>query len=338
MGDRAIIIKYIHIASVVSAYWVVSISLVFINDRLLSDRDRKLNAPLFITFFQCVVSTLLCVILSVLSKHFPAVFWFPKVGMNFSLLRSLLPLSGFFVAMITFNNLCLKHVGVAFYTVSRSLTTVFNVIFTFLVLHQLTSKRAVLCCGIIVAGFLLGVNQEGRMGSLSVFGVICGLLASATLSMYSIYTKKMLPIVEESVSLLTYYNNVNALLMFMPLIVAFGEVQTVYNFQYLHDPIFWGLMVVSGVFGFLISYVTMLQIQVTSPLTHNVSGTAKACAQTVLAVIYFGQVKSFLWWVSNMLVLFGSASYTRVRQIEMLKHHQDISKEEDSGDGKTTVV
>ena len=37
--------------------------------------------------------------------------------------------------------------------------------------------------------------------------------------------------------------------------------------------------------GFAIGYVTALQIQVTSPLGHNISGTAKAAAQTILAVI-----------------------------------------------------
>ena len=39
-----------------------------------------------------------------------------------------LPLSIVFVGMITFNNLTLKFLGVAFYNVGRSLTTVFNVV------------------------------------------------------------------------------------------------------------------------------------------------------------------------------------------------------------------
>ena len=38
------------------------------------------------------------------------------------------PLSVVFVGMITFNNLTLKFLGVAFYNVGRSLTTVFNVV------------------------------------------------------------------------------------------------------------------------------------------------------------------------------------------------------------------
>ena len=66
--------------------------------------------------------------------------------------------------MITFNNLCLKHVGVSFYYVGRSLTTVFNVAFTYLILGQKTSMRAILCCFIILLGFWLGVDQESNSG------------------------------------------------------------------------------------------------------------------------------------------------------------------------------
>lgn len=55
-------------------------------------------------------------------------------------------------------------------------------------------------------------------------------------------------------------------------------------------------------------------LQVTSPLTHNISGTAKAAAQTVIAVIWFNEVKPILWWISNAIVLIGSAVYTLVRR------------------------
>jgi hypothetical protein len=45
-----------------------------------------------------------------------------------AILFQVLPLSIVFVGMISFNNLCLNYVGVAFYYVGRSLTTVFNVV------------------------------------------------------------------------------------------------------------------------------------------------------------------------------------------------------------------
>ena len=67
--------------------------------------------------------------------------------------------------MITFNNLCLKFVGVSFYYISRSLTTVFNVIMSYVILGQKTSIKAIVCCAIIVLGFYLGVDEEGNAGT-----------------------------------------------------------------------------------------------------------------------------------------------------------------------------
>ena len=81
-----------------------------------------------------------------------------------------MPLSVVFVGMITFNNLCLQNVDVSFYYIGRSLTTVFNVLLTFFILGQKTSLAAILCCGTIVAGFYLGVDQEDVAGSFSLSG------------------------------------------------------------------------------------------------------------------------------------------------------------------------
>jgi len=95
--------------------------------------------------------------------------------------------------MIAFNNLCLLEVGVAFYTIARSLVTIFSIGFTFLILGKKTSMLAVLCCSIILGGFFLGVNQEGDLGSFSMKGTIYGVVASAMVALNSIYTKKILP-------------------------------------------------------------------------------------------------------------------------------------------------
>ena len=54
--------------------------------------------------------------------------FFILIDCTLSLSTQVLPLSVVFVGMITFNNLCLKHLGVSFYNVGRSLTTVFNVV------------------------------------------------------------------------------------------------------------------------------------------------------------------------------------------------------------------
>ena len=160
-------------------------------------------------------------------------------------------------------------------------------------------------------------------GSLSIIGVIFGILASCSVALNSIFTKRVLPVVDNNIWRLTFYNNVNACILFLPLMIVFGEVPEVYKFPKLFDASFWMYMTITGVFGFAIGYVTGLQIQVTSPLTHNISGTAKACAQTVIASIYYQDHKPMLWWTSNLVVLLGSGGYTEVRRREMKASHDE---------------
>lgn len=154
-------------------------------------------------------------------------------------------------------------------------------------------------------------------GTLSYVGVLYGVIASLCVSLNAIFTKKVLPVVESNIWRLMFYNNLNAIVLFLPLILITGEVSILQTFEHLTSLQFWGMMTVSGVFGFAIGYVSGLQIKVTSPLTHNISGTAKACAQTILAITYFQEIKTSLWWSSNFMVLGGSAFYTYVRKQDM---------------------
>ncbi|XP_074855063.1 GDP-fucose transporter 1 isoform X2 [Carettochelys insculpta] len=316
--------KAVQIALVVSLYWFVSITMVFLNKYLLDSPSLRLDAPLFVTFYQCAVTVIFCKSLSLMASCCPPGYLdFPSLRMDLKVSRSILPLSVIFISMITFNNLCLKYVGVAFYNVGRSLTTVFNVLLSYLLLKQTTSLYALLACGVIIGGFWLGVDQEGAEGTLSWAGILFGILASLCVSLNAIYTKKVLPAVDGSIWRLTFYNNMNACVLFLPFMLLLGEFRTLYLFEKLGNPGFWGMMTLGGVFGFAIGYVTGLQIKFTSPLTHNVSGTAKACAQTVLAVVYYEETKSFLWWTSNMMVLGGSFAYTWVKGLEMKKAQEE---------------
>ncbi|VDD96143.1 unnamed protein product [Enterobius vermicularis] len=322
--------KYIKIISAVTAYWTCSIGLVFLNKYLLTAGSIKiivflavnvtfsilfqLNAPLFVTWYQCVVTVALCYGCSYAANFFPSWFSFPTIKFDYRISREVLPLSFVFVAMIAFNNLCLKYVDVSFYYIGRSLTTVFNVICTYLILGQTTSSKAILCCVSIIGGFLLGVNQEDVAGSLSAVGVFYGVMASLFVALNAIFTQRTLPAVGDSVARLTMYNNANAAFLFVPLMLFSGEFGQVFYYPQLFAFKFWFLMSLSGVFGFMMGYVTGWQIQVTSPLTHNISGTAKAAAQTVIAVVWWHEVKPFLWWISNIVVLVGSACYTAVKR------------------------
>ena len=177
--------------------------------------------------------------------------------------------------------------------------------------------RAIGCCMLIIFGFLIGIKEEGNLSNLSYKGVLFGVLGSLCVCLNAIYTKRSMPFVDGNIWRLQIYNNFNATFLFIPLILFNQEHLMVLNFSQIFNGYFWLMMTLSGVFGIAIGYVTGLQIKVTSPLTHNISGTAKACFQTVIAVAVYSTFKSALWWACNFMVLGGSGLYTYVKHKDM---------------------
>lgn len=206
---------------------------------------------------------------------------------------------------------------------------------TYVILGQKTSIKAIICCVVIIGGFLMGVEQEGATTKISYSGILFGILASLCVSLNAIYTKKVIPIVDNNIWRLQLYNNFNACLLFLPLMVVLGEFKEITTFPKLSSPYFWMMMTLGGLFGIAIGYMTGLQIKVTSPLTHNISGTAKACVQTIISVSYFSEVKTALWWLSNVTVLGGSFAYTYVKHSEMksgIEKEKSVAKGEDASE------
>lgn len=325
-GDakESLMTRFLRIAGVVILYWTVSIVLVFTNKHLLKSDELKLDAPLFVTWFQCLVTVFATMIASKLNLFGVSPdMKFDKYSTKMNC-KKVAPLSIAFVSMVTFNNLCLAEVGVAFYTIARSQVTLFALLFTYLILGQKTSVKACCACTVIVLGFILGVNQEGDLGSLSIVGTFYGIVASACVSLNSIYMKKVLPEIGGDIWATAYYNNINACLIFLPFIIIF-ELPTLVTFPRLFSFNFWMPMCVAGFLGFFMGYVVGLEIKVTSPLTHNISGVAKACFQTLIAVIYWQTPKPFLWWFSNFLVLGGTITYSYIRSMGMRQTHSNQS-------------
>lgn len=329
----------VYIASVVATYWTVSICMVYLNKILMSNEGISIDAPLFVTWFQCIATTFICWFAGVCgeraqksiqyapvssnenssaSKHGPPkpsfFAQFPKATYQFDIAGKVFPLSCVFVAMITFNNLCLKFVEVSFYNVARSLTIVFNVFFSKIMLGQMNSTKTLLCLLIVIIGFFIGSHGELNF---SVIGTSCGVMSSLFVSLNSIFTKKILPVVEDNHWRLTFYNNVNASILFLPLILYFeGEVIATAMDNQLRNGIFWSAMCCAGFFGFSIGIVTVLQIKATSPLSHNISGTAKAAVQSMMAFYLWGNQPTVMGVLGIFTVLGGSLLYTFVKMSE----------------------
>ena len=332
-----------YIAAVVATYWFVSISMVYLNKVLMSNEDVSIPAPLFVTWFQCVITAGICWVAGEFAdrmkkqeqqyaqvmtedsensngadatKSSSKSFWhqFPKAEYKVGQGQRVFPLSVVFVGMITFNNLCLKWVEVSFYNVARSLTIVFNVFFSSVMLGSSTTQKTMGCLAIVILGFFMGSTGELNF---SMKGTIAGIASSLFVSLNSIYTKKILPVVDNDHWKLTFYNNINACILFIPLILVFEHqpIAAAFGDQFLSG-VFWTAMLVAGFFGFSIGIVTVLQIKATSPLTHNISGTAKAAVQSMMAFYIWKNKPTFFGILGIFTVLGGSLLYTFVKMDE----------------------
>jgi len=97
-------------------------------------------------------------------------------------------------------------------------------------------------------------------GSFSFVGTLFGVLSSFLLACYSIQIKKVLPDVNNQIWLLSYINNVYATILFIPLL-AF-ETKELSNYSKLTELKFLLLMIIGGICGLSIGYITVLQVQV----------------------------------------------------------------------------
>eukprot|EP00485_Elphidium_margaritaceum_P000166 CAMPEP_0202694290 /NCGR_PEP_ID=MMETSP1385-20130828/8187_1 /ASSEMBLY_ACC=CAM_ASM_000861 /TAXON_ID=933848 /ORGANISM="Elphidium margaritaceum" /LENGTH=290 /DNA_ID=CAMNT_0049350107 /DNA_START=10 /DNA_END=878 /DNA_ORIENTATION=+ len=201
-------------------YWITSLSLVFLNKFVMDGDITNLDAPLFMSWTQFLITVICCAILGEMGKFFKPFSFFPRFEYNIATARKVMPLTLVFLGMIVFNNLCLKYVEVSFYQVARSLTIVFNIGLGYLLLGKKENRGSILCCLFIIIGYLMGCDGEVRFEWL---GVTFGVLSSVFVALNAIYVKKILPVVDDNSEKLMIYNNMNAVLLLPIFIVLFTD-------------------------------------------------------------------------------------------------------------------
>lgn len=310
-GNDAGVSETMRIFFVVAFYFVISIALVFLNKNIMV---KEFEFPLFITWWQLVVALISVWILGFVGRSVPAVSMIPPLEFNLEIAKKIAPLAACFVGMVSFNNMCLLYVEVTFYQVARSLTICFSLVFTYTVLHQTTSWPAVRACLVVMIGFIVGSAGEVHFSWL---GVIFGVTSSAFVALYGIYVKKVMPFVDGDQWRLLMYNTILSIFFMIPVIFLGGEVNGLLASDMTYLTSTWINMTVTGVFGFVLNIAVFLQIKYTSPLTNNISGTLKACLQTLLAMLFYRNPISAMNAIGIFLVIFGSFWYSNIRYMEM---------------------
>ena len=310
------------IAAVVLGYWAISISMVFANKHLVGDRTSKVDMSLFVAWMQCIVTVLFVLLLRLckcLLKFYMTRSFTFHLGLHRWKTREILMMTATFVSMLAFNNLCLKNVGVAFFQVARSTTLLFVVFFSVTMLKKPMSIAIFMCCLCVAGGFVLGIDQEKISSSFSVLGVMFGVITSFFAALNGIFTKKALDVVDHDAVELTFLCNLNASFLFVPVLYLTGQLQEVLGSDTLQDSSLWAFLICTGVLGFSIAWISALQIDLTSPVTHHISANSKAVIQTLIAVVYYKDHKTPLWWGSVFMVVGGATCYALTRLKEEAK-------------------
>ncbi|KAJ5073823.1 gdp-fucose transporter 1 [Anaeramoeba ignava] len=210
----------------VSFYFIISMTVVFLNKYLLSNSKFEFNGALFMTWYQLIVSLFCILIISVLRPHYPIFDFMPKLEFEIEKAKKVSIVTVFFIGMVGLNNLCLKYVSVSFYQVARSLTVVFNIVFSKMILGITTSNKILQACGVVIFGFFIGSGGEI---DFSLIGTIFGVASSASLSLYSIYVKKYIKILNDDHFLLLIYNTILAIIFLFPIVLLTGEFTLFFN-------------------------------------------------------------------------------------------------------------
>jgi len=285
------------------------------------------------TWMQLIVAEVCILVLGFLSPRISLFSLFAPLEWDWNIAKNVAwPLTFVYIGMMAFNNVCLKYVEVTFYQVARSLTILWTVFFTLILLKKEINKLAIVACLVVFSGFVLGSIGEVNF---QWEGLIAGVLSSAFVAYYNIAIKSTLPVLGDSEWRLLIYNTTIAIVVFIPVLFATGEFILLES-----DPAKWPTqstwngIIVSGLLGFLINIAIFMQINYTSPLTGAISGTAKACVQTLLGWLIFRNPVSNLNFAGICTVIAGSAWYSQIQYSQMKAREQAKVEEKNMADTK----
>lgn len=302
--------QLVKVTGAVSLYIVSSIAMIMINKAIL----KKIDLPLFFLWCQLLLASLILKVCG-----FVRLTFIPGVELDTA--KKLLPLISVNILGLAFNTLCLHKIDAMMYQIARSLVLPITVMLNPFLGNSHISKQLLLSCAIIFVGFIIGVFGDRELGSqsLSLFGILCGVLSAITTSIHSFVIKSSFGVYESKGPFdLVYLNNILSAIFLVPFLI--GEIvfhkNPLASFYALNPKTFSLGLIVSGFMGLIINYAGFLQIKVTSPLTHTVSSAARGVLQTAAAWYFLDEVVTKARLLGILVTLAGSILYSRVKYVK----------------------
>lgn len=229
---------------------------------------------------------------------------------------------------------CLRYVDAAFYQVVRGLLIPFTALLSFLLLVGWRISRLALCgCAVIVLGFLTGIEGETVTSTPSI-GLALGVLSSLATAAESVFVKRVLNrtdmgLLDTACAAATINMPLSAALSLMSRegdtlrLMVFSEAVTLRKVA----TAYFG----SSLVTFVLALATLLQISITSPLTHMISTAFRGVLQAGVAVAVFRTEHLGMSRTTSLgIIVAGTALYSYGKDRE-LKSRAMQAVEADAG-------
>eukprot|EP00923_Selenidium_pygospionis_P020438 GHVN01035311.1.p1 GENE.GHVN01035311.1~~GHVN01035311.1.p1 ORF type:complete len:391 (-),score=30.38 GHVN01035311.1:70-1242(-) len=302
----------LRVAAVVTAYMVVSITIVFFNRYLYTNLFPYVVVA---TWLQQVIGTSALFLLSLVHLVNPNLC--PNFVASPSKIITAIPLTIAFCGMTSLGNLCLASVQVATYQVARCLTLPFTILFSLIILSVKQSRWVIASTAVVVAGFVVCALDAD---ALSPLGAFQGAVSSVFQAAYLVAIKMAIRKLGNNENIVLFCNAFIACFMLIPVIFYFGEGEGLVKLWHLSPSSnefyrVWGGFYFSSFLALTLTWVSFVTVKITSPVTFNVAGIVKATLQTILGLLT-GDTLGLASGTGVVLRTVGSAWYSIIKHRE----------------------
>lgn len=222
------------------------------------------------------------------------------------------PASLCFSSTIILNNACLSMAKLSTYSVAKSTTLIWNVIFQYILLKVRLPLTTILSCFLIISGVAVGSLDTS---TLSPFALIAGCLSSIFQSLFNTCIGVALPKTNNDTSEVLVRNQELSSVFLVIYIIASKELANLIRFSPCFDVssnLFlscWLVFFLTTAFAAGVNKFTFMVIGLTEPSTFSVIGFTKSGIQVAGGWFIYKDPASVKSVTSVILTLSGSLIY-----------------------------
>ena len=217
--------------------------------------------------------------------------------------------------------LCMEAVDGSVFNLVRGLVLPFAVALSYIFLKPPT-KLSLIPVAVVCLGFYFGtVSEHSDISTVGgPYGLTIGILSSFFAALDLTVTKKALE--THSMYDILYVANLSTVFATIPMIYFGNEYNDhllVANMTTLESSNLESFLVkalICGVFTFVSAVLALVQLDVTSPTTHQITTSARGVLQTILSVYLLNETIENTQSTSIAVILAGTMGYTYIKELE----------------------